>query len=117
MFEPPTVTAFLRLPWPEKRPIVHGLLNERDLVTLAGRRREGKTTFLIQMGLATADAKARTFLGYEVAGPSRGLLMLLEDDPRELQEKIARQRGDCEVDDRLRLVTREDCRARRKQDC
>jgi hypothetical protein len=109
-FDAMTVKAFVRFPWREKRPIVHGLLHKRDLVTLAGRRREGKTTFLIQMGIATADAKAKTFLGYEVAGPSRGLLMLLEDDPGELKEKIARQTGDRDLGERLRLVTREDFR-------
>jgi len=97
---------FLELQIPPKEPLVKGLLHGRDLVTLAGRRRHGKTTFLIN--LCVALALGIDFLGYKTPEPRRSLMLLLEDDPGELQEKFARVTKGKDIQGRIRIVTRED---------
>jgi len=97
---------FLQRQIPPKEPLVKDLLHLRDLVTCAGRRRNGKTTFLVNLCVAMASSKE--FLGYEIPEPRRSLMLLLEDDPRELQEKFARVVKERDTHGRIRIVTRED---------
>lgn len=99
---------FLERHIPPKEPLVKGLLHKRDLVTFAGRRRHGKTTFLTNLAAALA-LNSDPFLGYEIPEARRSLMLLLEDDPAELQEKLARILGQSGTDGRLRVVTRDDC--------
>ncbi len=102
-----TLTAFLSKAFPPKEPLAAGLLNRRDLVALGARRRNGKTTFLIQLALDLAAGEPQ-FLGYDINAPRRSLLFLLEDDPLELQEKMRRQLNARDVGDRVAVYTRED---------
>ncbi len=97
---------FLELQIPPKEPLVKDLLHLRDLVTLAGRRRHGKTTFL--SNLCVALALGNDFLGYEIPEPRRSLMLLLEDDPGELQGKFARVVEGKDTQGKIRIVTRED---------
>jgi len=101
-----TTEKFLERQIPPKEPLIKDLLHRRDLVTLAGRRRHGKTTFL--SNLCVALALGIDFLGYEIPEPRRSLLLLLEDDPGELQEKFARVTKGKDIQGRIRIVTRED---------
>src|SRR5439155_3348139 len=98
---------FLDREFAPKEPLIDGLLNKRDLVALAGRRREGKTSVAINLGVAVA-APSEEFLGYRISQTGRSLLLLLEDDPGELQDKLRRVIGDCKTEGRLRIVTRDD---------
>src|SRR5207245_2392407 len=82
-----TLSTFLRQAHPPKDPLATGLINRRDLVALGARRRHGKTTFVIQLALDLATG-APAFLDYPIPEPRRSLLLLLEDDPVELQDKI-----------------------------
>ncbi len=70
---------FLKQEFKPKDLLISDLLRSRDLVTLAGRRREGKTTFLIN--LCVALAASGKFLGYEIPKHRRSLALFLEDDP------------------------------------
>jgi len=97
---------FLKRAIPPKEPLIKDLLHRRDLVTLAGRRRHGKTTFLTN--LCVALALGNDFLGYEIPEPRRCLMLLLEDDPGELQEKFGRVVEGKDTEGRIRIVTRED---------
>ncbi len=105
-----TVTAsltedFLKKAFKPKDLLISDLLRSRDLVTLAGRRREGKTTFLIN--LCVALAASDKFLGYEIPKHRRSLSLFLEDDPGELQMKLARVVKDRDTAGRIQIVTRE----------
>ena len=97
---------FLQRQIPPKEPLVKDLLHRRDLVTCAGRRRHGKTTFLIN--LCVAIASSNKFLGYEIPEHRRSLMLLVEDDPGELQEKLGRVTKGKDIQGRIRIVTRED---------
>jgi len=101
-----TTEEFLKLELPPKEPLIKDLLHRRDLVTFAGRRRHGKTTFLVNLCVATASQKE--LLGYKIPEPRRSLMLLLEDDPRELQDKVARVTNERDTEGRIRIVTRED---------
>jgi len=105
-----TITAsltedFLKKEFEPKDLLISDLLRSRDLVTLAGRRREGKTTFLIN--LCVALAASGKFLGYEIPKHRRSLALFLEDDPGELQMKLARVVKDRDTAGRIQIVTRE----------
>lgn len=101
-----SVEDFLNLPIREKETLVEDLLKKRDLVTLAGRRRHGKTTFLVNFCVALATRSQ--FLAYEIPKPRRSLMLLLEDDPGELQEKFRRITTDGDLEGRVHILTRED---------
>jgi hypothetical protein len=107
-FFPDTATEFLKRKLPVKSPIIEGLLYHRDMVALGARRRHGKTTFVIDLALTLAEGKGQ-FLGYDIAGPAKTLLVLIEDDPSELQTRLSKHLGESpEVSDRVSIVTRED---------
>lgn len=88
MSRPPlwSLSTFLALDTPPKEPIIHGLLSRRDLIGFAGRRRHGKTTFTLNLGVSLASG--RPLLGYDIERPFRVAAFLLEDDTREIQDKI-----------------------------
>jgi len=98
---------FLKRIFPPKEPLLEGLLCKRDLVTLAGRRREGKTSLSMNIAVALAGGMSE-FLGYKIPEPRRTLLILLEDDGGEVQEKLRRIVGQKNLGGRLRLLTRDD---------
>ena len=105
---PETATDFLKRKLPVKAPIIEGLLYHRDMVALGARRRHGKTTFVIDLALSLAEGKGE-FLGYKIAGPAKTLLVLIEDDPSELQTRLSKHLGkDEEISNRVTIVTRED---------
>jgi hypothetical protein len=80
---------FLMRPLPPKEPLIDEFLHCRDLVAIGARRRHGKTSLVMQMAIALANDSE--FLGYTIPEPRRSLLILLEDDPRELQDKLRKQ--------------------------
>lgn len=97
---------FLALPTPEKEALIPSLLFRRDLVALAGRRRNGKTTFILNLSVSLASGKL--FIGYEVPQPRRVIAFLLEDDTREIQDKVrVVVNGSYDTKDNLFLFTRE----------
>jgi hypothetical protein len=51
---------------------------------------------------------AGDFIGYEIPEARRTLLLILEDDPGEYQEKLRRVIGNRETGGRIRIITRED---------
>jgi len=97
---------------PEKEPLIEGLLYRRDLVCFAGRRRSGKTSVLLQLGCSLTTWALQEFLGYPISRQRRALFYLLEDDRRELQDRLNRmllslgQGG--ETDGRLLIRTKDD---------
>jgi AAA domain len=101
-----TAEEFLEKQMPQKEPLIEGLIHRRDLVALGARRRNGKTSFMTD--LAVRLATGEDFLGYTVPGPRRTLLVILEDDPGEYQEKLRRVIGNRDIGGRIRVVTRED---------
>ena len=107
-FFPDTATDFLKRKLPVKAPIIDGLLFHRDMVALGARRRHGKTTFVIDLALSLAEGTG-DFLGYPIVGPAKTLLVLIEDDPSELQTRLGKHLGgDKDLSDRVTIVTRED---------
>jgi hypothetical protein len=101
-----TAEEFLKRDFPPKEPLIEGLLYRRDIVAFAGRRRHGKTTFL--SSLATAlSAPQEDFLGYPISGGKRVVAFFLEDDAREIQDKLKSLR-DCSYGGRLAIHTRDD---------
>jgi hypothetical protein len=101
-----TAERFLAMKLPPKESLIDGLLSRRDLITLGARRRHGKTTFVMQ--LACDGAIESSFLGYTIPAPFRTLLLLLEDDVCELQNKLLKQKGERDFGERVALYTRED---------
>jgi hypothetical protein len=102
-----TAEEFLAREYPEKEPLVAGLLHRRDLVAFGARRRNGKTTFLTNLGVALA-APATDFLGYSIPKRRRSLLLILEDDPGEYQNFLKRIVGGRDLAGCVRVLTRED---------
>jgi len=98
---------FLNKTMPTKEPLVEGLLHQRDLVALGARRRNGKTSFVTDLAVNLALGPGE-FLGYNIPAARRTLLVNLEDDPGEYQEKLRRVVGGRDLGGRLRLLTRED---------
>jgi hypothetical protein len=98
---------FLRIKFPPKEPLVKNLVHRRDMVTLGARRRHGKTSLLTHMAVALAVPVA-DFLGYEVSEPGRSLMLMLEDDSGEYQEKLQKVVGGHELAGRIRIVGRDD---------
>ncbi len=109
--EVPVQTAedFLARTFPEKEPLVEGLVHKRDLVAFGARRRVGKTTFVSNLAIAGA-AGEHEFLGYATPNPFRSLLFMVEDDGGEFQEKFKVMVGDRDLGGRLAIMTRDDFR-------
>jgi hypothetical protein len=105
-----TAADFLKKDLPKKETLIDGLLYRRDLVTLAGRRRHGKTALILNLALLLADPFYKEdFLGYRIPRPRRVLAYLLEDDATELQDRLATMLGTREHDlSRLALRTKDD---------
>ena len=101
---------FLKVEIPEKEPVIEGLVHRRDLVAFAARRRHGKTSVMINMA-AEGAVGALHFLGYKIRQAFRSLLVLVEDDPRELQDRLRSLIGDRDAGGRLRVITRDDFHA------
>jgi hypothetical protein len=101
-----TAEEFLKREFPSKEPLIEGLLNMRDLVTLAARRRNGKTTLLTNIPVALATAQ--DYLNYRIPQTRRSLGFYLEDDPGEYQEKLKRIIADRATGDRIRIMMRDD---------
>lgn len=102
-----TAADFLNRDLPAKEAVVETLLYLRDIVTFAGRRRHGKTTFLCNLAIAVALG-LKDFLGYNIPKPRRVAIYFLEDDPREIQDKLSRMMAGRPDEGRLFLQTRDD---------
>jgi hypothetical protein len=105
-----TAADFLKKDLPRKEALIDGLLYRRDLVTLAGRRRHGKTALILNLALLLSDPFYKEhFLGYRIPHRRRVLAYLLEDDATELQDRLATMLGAQEYDlSRLALRTKDD---------
>src|SRR5215469_2352272 len=92
MMVPQALSAeeFRNMVLPEKEPLINGLLYRRDLVCFAGRRRSGKTSLLLQLGCSLTTWAVPDFVGYQISKQRRALFYLLEDDRRELQDRLNR---------------------------
>jgi AAA domain len=101
---------FLNKELRSKEVLINNLLYRRDLVTLAGRRRNGKTSLVLNLAVALIDGFYREdFLGYKIPFPRRVLAYLLEDDAKELQDKLAGMIGEHEYElKRLAIRTKDD---------
>ncbi len=102
-----TAERFLQMTFPPKEPLVQDLVHRRDLVALGARRRHGKTSLITNLGVALA-APVDDFLGYKIPKPRRSLLLMLEDDPGEYQEKLKRVVGQLDTQGRISIITRDD---------
>jgi hypothetical protein len=98
---------FIQRQMPPKEPLLQGLLHKRDLVALGARRRHGKTSFVTDLAVALATG-APDFLGYNIPAACRVLLLILEDDVGEFQEKLRKIVGAQNTEGRLYVATRED---------
>jgi hypothetical protein len=92
---------------PEQEPLVEGLLHSRDLVALGARRRNGKTSFVTDLGVELA-AGSSDFLGYPIQKPRRSLLFMLEDDTGEYRDKLKKVLKQRDTAGRISVVLRED---------
>lgn len=101
-----TAEEFLRRELPPKEPLIEGLLYRRDIVAFAGRRRHGKTTFLGSLVTALTIPKSE-FLGYAIPKGMRVVAFFLEDDAREIQDKLNSMSGGS-FGGRLAVYTRDD---------
>jgi len=101
---------FLAVEILDKAPIVDGLVHKRDLVAFAARRRHGKTSLVTNLAVEGAVG-APDFLGYPIPQPFRSLLVLVEDDPRELQDRLRSLIGERDAGGRLHIITRDDFHA------
>lgn len=98
---------FLKRAFPPKEPLITNLIHRRDLTALGARRRNGKTSFTTHMSVALAVAEPQ-FLGYEIPEPRRSLLLVLEDDSGEYQDKLKTVIGGRDVAGRIRILSRDD---------
>jgi RecA-family ATPase len=92
---------------PAKEPLVEGLVHRRDLIALGARRRNGKTSFVTDLAVSVAVGEP-DFLGYGIPDARRVLMLMLEDDTGEYQEKLRRVVGVRDTGERLRVVMRDD---------
>jgi hypothetical protein len=65
-----TLEDFLTKERRPKRTLIEGILASRDLITLVGRRRHGKTTLIGNLALALTLPEPK-FLGYPILQPAR----------------------------------------------
>jgi hypothetical protein len=107
-----TAEEFRKMALPKKEALIEGLLYRRDLVAFAGRRRNGKTSILLQLALSLTTWGSSGFLGHNTPGKKRVLLYLLEDDSRELQDRLNRMLESMEdagdTEGRLVIRTKDD---------
>jgi RecA-family ATPase len=85
-----SLKPFLETQFPESETFIDGMLYRRDLVAIQGRRREGKTTLIMQLALSLTVDPSVPFLGKKVIKPRRVLVYLLEDDAKQLQDRFRR---------------------------
>jgi hypothetical protein len=85
-----SLKPFLETQFPDAESFIEGLLYRRDLVAIQGRRREGKTTLIMQLALSLTVDPSVEFLGRRVVKPRRVLVYLLEDDAKQLQDRFRR---------------------------
>lgn len=104
---PQTLTAFVNKVLPPKEPLIDGLIYRRDRIGLIGRRRHGKTTLLSNLALAGSLGLSE-YLGYRIPRHFNVLSLYLEDDARELQDKLRCMLHDRETTNRFHLYTRDD---------
>ena len=83
------------------------MLYRRDIAALAGRRRHGKTTFVSNL-LVSLTTGRPDFLGYPIPNAVRASVFFLEDDAREIQDKVRRLLNGASTEGRLTIHTRED---------
>jgi hypothetical protein len=101
-----TVADFCGREFKEKRPLLEEVLFVRDQISLTGRRRHGKTTLLINLGLAGAFGEP-DYLGFRIPAPFTTVAFLLEDDGGEIRDKLVKMlRG--RTTDRFHLYIRQD---------
>jgi len=98
---------FLKRPFPPQEPLITNLVHRRDLIGFGARRRHGKTSLTTHMGVALAVPE-REFLGYEIPTARRSLLLMLEDDSGEYQEKLRTVVGGRDIAGRIRILSRDD---------
>jgi hypothetical protein len=96
-FQPQDASTFLQRTFPPKEPLIENILYKRDMVSLTGRRRHGKTTFVLNLAVAGASGRAE-YLGYRILRPFTTVLFLLEDDGREIQDKLNRMSREATLD-------------------
>src|ERR1700731_1053495 len=85
-----SLKPFLETSFPETETFVEEMLYRRDLVAIQGRRREGKTTLIMQLALSLTVDPSVNFLGKKIIKPRRVLAYLLEDDAKQLQDRFKR---------------------------
>lgn len=102
-----SLRAFLERKYSPSDAFVEGLLNRRDFVAFGGRRRHGKTTFLLDLSIALASGRA-DIIGYKIPAPRRVLGFFLEDDAAELQEKLREIVGENAVPEDFFVFTKDD---------
>ena len=107
VFQSWSAEDFLARDLPPKEPIAEGVLYRRDIVALAGRRRHGKTTLVSNL-LVSLTTGRPDFLGYAIPHAFRASVFFLEDDPREIQDKMRRLLNGASTEGRLAIHTRED---------
>jgi hypothetical protein len=105
--EPIEGEGFLKREFPPKEPLIEGLASKRDQIACVGRRRHGKTNLLLNLAVDGAVGEP-TALGCAIPKPFRTVLFLLEDDPRELQDKLRQIVGERNMNRNLAIVTRDD---------
>jgi hypothetical protein len=105
-FRPQSVSEFLDRDFPPKEPLIEGILFRRDLISLTGRRRHGKTTLLHNLAIAGALGH-QEYLGFKISRPFKTVSFYLEDDGGEMQEKIRRMLKGAKTDN-FHLYTRTD---------
>jgi len=101
-----TAEAFLQLKFPPKETLIEDLLYLRDGVALGGRRRHGKTGFMMNLGLSLAVGKPK-FLGYTIPKAARVLMFFLEDDGAELQMRLSPLMSAGSTEGRLAVYSKE----------
>jgi hypothetical protein len=88
-----------------KAALIEGLLHTGDLITLLGRRRHGKTSLALNVGMAGAAGESN-YLGYNIARPFSTLAVLLEGLDNEIQDVLSTMAGQRDLGDRFRVLTR-----------
>jgi hypothetical protein len=74
---------------------------------LAGRRRHGKTTLVINLGIALS-LSCQEFLGFSIPNPRRCIAFLLEDDATEIQATLRKVLDAGTTEGRFKLVCKSD---------
>jgi hypothetical protein len=85
-----TAEAIQKMALPTKEALVQRALYRGDFVTVAGRRRHGKTTLLTQLAVCLTGDLGGDFLGYRIPKRRRVLMYLLEDTFRDSQRRLWR---------------------------